>query len=104
MRWTIVPRIADINWGIQQTRDVFPQLWFDAENCEAGIEHIKSYRRKWSENEKRWLSKPDKTEGHSEAADALRQLGQAVANKQFNDSYDYGQDDDFEYADAGWMA
>ena len=104
LRWTIVPRIADINWGIQQTRDVFPQLWFDAENCEAGIEHIKSYRRKWSENEKRWLSKPDKTEGHSEAADALRQLGQAIANKQYNDSYDYGQDDDFEYADAGWMA
>jgi hypothetical protein len=101
--WTIVPRIADINWGIQQTRDLFPQLWIDADNCEAGIEHLKAYRRKWSENEKRWLDKPDKSEGHSEAADALRQLAQAVANGQYAESFDYGDDERDYQGASGWM-
>lgn len=82
--WEIVPRIAQINWGIQQTRDAFPLLSFDKERCHDGLEHLKAYRRKWSENEKRWLDKPDKSEGHSEAADALRQFAQAYANGQLN--------------------
>ena len=83
----IVPRIADINWGIQQTRDVFPMLWFDKEATHKGLEHIRQYRRRWSENERRWLDKPDKSEGHSESADALRQLGQAYANGQIGTKY-----------------
>lgn len=90
--WEIVPRIAEVNWGIQQTRDIFPLLWFDRAKCAKGLEHIRSYRRRWSENEKRWLDKPDKSEGHSEAADALRQLGQAYANGQVGSNYDWGGD------------
>ena len=84
--WEIVPRIAEINWGIQQTRDCFPMLWFDSDKCHAGIEHLKAYRRKWADKERRWLDKPDKSEGHSEAADALRQFAQAYANGQLDDN------------------
>ena len=78
--WEIVPRTPEINWGIQQTRDMFPLFWFDENRCEKGIDHLKAYRKRWSENEKRWLDKPDKAKGHSEAADALRQLAQAYAD------------------------
>ena len=77
VEWTIVPRVQELVWGIQQTRDFFPMLKFDKARCEKGLEHLKAYSRKWSTNEKRWLHVPDKSTGHSEAADALRQLAQA---------------------------
>jgi len=77
--WRIVPRIQDILWGIQQTSDLFPYLWIDETKCAKGLAHLKSYRRKWSNTEHRWTHTPDKSEGHSEAADALRQMAQAFA-------------------------
>lgn len=79
VRFEIVPRIDDVNWGIQQTRDMFPMLWFDEEHCLDGLVHLENYRRKWNERQATWSSVPDKTGGHSEAADALRQLAQAYA-------------------------
>jgi hypothetical protein len=84
IRFEIVPRIDDINWGIQQTRDVFPMLYFDEAQCKDGIVHIEAYRRKWNERQACWSSEPDKTGGHSEAADALRQFAQAYAGGQIN--------------------
>jgi hypothetical protein len=84
VRFEVVPRIEDINWGIQQTRDVFPLLWFDETECKDGIIHIESYRRKWNERQACWSSEPDKTGGHSEAADALRQFAQAYAGGMIN--------------------
>lgn len=84
VRFEIVPRIEDINWGIQQTRDIFPMLFFDETHCKEGIIHIENYRRKWNERQACWSSEPDKTGGHSEAADALRQLAQAYAGGQIN--------------------
>jgi len=77
--WRIVPRIQELNWGVQQTADMFPYIWIDDEKCAAGLEHLKAYRRKWSNTEQRWSHIPDKSEGHSEAADALRQMAQAFA-------------------------
>lgn len=84
IRFEIVPRIDDVNWGIQQTRDVFPLLWFSEEHCKEGIIHIENYRRKWNERQAAWSSVPDKTGGHSEAADALRQMAQAYAGGLIN--------------------
>ena len=78
--WRIVPRIQQLLWGIQQTADMFPYIWIDEEKCAAGLEHLKSYRRKWSNSDGRWSHIPDKSEGHSEAADALRQMAQAFAS------------------------
>ena len=77
--WRIVPRIQDTLWGIQQTSDMWPYIWIDEEKCAKGLDHLKSYRRKWSNSEQRWSHIPDKSEGHSEAADALRQMAQAFA-------------------------
>ena len=74
-----VPRIDDVNWGIQQTRDAFPTYYFDEEHCKEGLIHIESYRKKWNDRQAVWSDSPDKAGGHSEAADALRQHGQALA-------------------------
>lgn len=84
VRFEIVPVIDDVNWGIQQTRDMFPLLWFDEERCKDGIIHIENYRRKWNDRQACWSSTPDKTGGHSEAADSLRQLAQAYAGGLIN--------------------
>lgn len=80
----IVPRIEDINWGIQQTRNVFPMLYFNVECCKEGIRHLELYRKKWNAKQERWSEQPDKAHGHSEAADALRQFAQAYHNGQLN--------------------
>lgn len=78
-RFEIVPRIQDVNWGIQQTRDAFPTYYFDEEHCKEGLAHIENYRKKWNQQQACWSDEPDKAGGHSEAADALRQHGQALA-------------------------
>jgi hypothetical protein len=83
-RFEIVPVIQDVNWGIQQTRDVFPLLVFDETECKDGLVHIENYRKKWNTQMGTWSSTPDKSGGHSEAADALRQFAQAHAGKQLN--------------------
>lgn len=84
IRFEIVPRIEDVNWGIQQTRDVFPMLWFDETHCKEGIVHLEAYRRKWNERQACWSNDPDKAGGHSEAADALRQFAQAYTGGLIN--------------------
>ncbi len=77
-RFATVDRIQDVNWGIQQTRDIFPTLVFDEPHCKAGLIHIAAYRKKWNDRMGCWSDEPDKAGGHSEAADALRQLGQTA--------------------------
>lgn len=77
-RFATVDRIQDVNWGIQQTRDIFPTLVIDETHCKAGLAHISAYRKKWNDRLGCWSDEPDKTGGHSEAADALRQLGQTA--------------------------
>ena len=89
-RFDIVPRIDDVNWGIQQTRAVFPMLVIDSTECKEGVIHLENYRKKWNEQQQIWSREPDKTGGHSEAADALRQFAQAHHNKQINMNYGQG--------------
>lgn len=86
VKFEIVPRIGDINWGIQQTRDIFPMLYIDETECREGVIHVENYKRKWNERQACWSSEPDKSGGHSEAADALRMLAQAYAGGQLNTS------------------
>ncbi len=84
VRFEVVPRIDDITWGIQQTRDAFPLLYIDEEACKEGIVHLDLYRKKWNTIQAVWTDVPNKLDGHSEAADALRQFGQALASGQLN--------------------
>ena len=74
--WVIVPRVADLNHGIQKTRSAFTTYTFDEEGTKPGLVHVGSYRRKWNRAQGGWSSEPNKDDGHSEAADALRQHAQ----------------------------
>lgn len=77
----IVPRINQFQDGIQLTRDLFSQFWFDEEECAEGIAHLDAYHKKWVNASQSWSDMPEKDDGHSESADALRQLAQAINNK-----------------------
>lgn len=74
--WEVLPPVDDINHGIQVTRKQFGTAYFDEEKTKAGINHITLYRKKWNKSTGTWGSQPRKDDGHSEAADALRQFGQ----------------------------
>lgn len=77
----IVPQIDNVNHGINQTRDALAEVWIDETNCADGIPHLELYRKQWNERQATWSSTP-RHDVHSEAADAMRQFGQAMANKQ----------------------
>lgn len=76
-RFVIVPRVTDINVGIQQTRDKFDACWFDAEGCAEGFAALENYHKKWNEQLQTFLDHPDK-DWSSDYADAFRQYGQAT--------------------------
>lgn len=75
-KWEIVPVVDDVTHGIQLTRKVFGQCWFDAEGTKEGIAHLSSYRKTWNERGACWSDTPQHSI-HSEAADSLRQFGQS---------------------------
>jgi hypothetical protein len=78
--WEIVPVVDEVIHGIQATRDVFASCWFDAEACAKGIAHLDNYKKKFNRATGKWqISTPQKVDGHSEAADALRQFGQGYS-------------------------
>lgn len=71
----IVDRVTELQHGIQQTRDDFANYWFDEVECKAGLAHLQMYRKAWNQRLQCWADKPQK-DGHTEAADALRQKAQ----------------------------
>lgn len=80
-RFEVLPRIQELTWGINQTRDIFSTLWIDETECAKGINHLDMYSRKWDNAKSCWRNdEAEKYTGHSEAADALRQYGQSVAS------------------------
>lgn len=76
-RFVVVPRITTLQSGIEATRKHLRSAWFDAEGCRAGIERLRGYRKSYNRSERRYTDQPDKSNGCSEAADALRQWAQA---------------------------
>lgn len=76
-RFTTVPRITELINGINQTRKHMKTAWFDKDGCKEGIARLDSYRKKFSRSENRFTDAPDKSNGASEGADALRQWAQA---------------------------
>jgi len=76
-KFEIVPRIDNKITGIQQTRDMFSQAYFDETECAAGLAHLASYRKEWDKRLGCWKVEP-KHNTDSEAADAFRQWGQSA--------------------------
>ena len=71
----VVPRVADISHGIQQTRDMLGNCWFDETNCKLGINHLDRYRKTYNKTLQKFTDTPVHDE-HSEGADAFRQFAQ----------------------------
>ncbi|MGN7869559.1 hypothetical protein [Paracoccus sp. 22332] len=79
--WRVVPRVHDLQHGIQTTRTHFAQAWFDADGCAAGIDRLTNYRKRWNKMLGRYVDEPVKADGNSEGADAFRQWAQAMEHK-----------------------
>jgi hypothetical protein len=75
--FVIVPRITQLIHGIQSTRKHLKNAWFDKDGCKLGIERIEGYQKKFSKADKCFIDQPNKANGCSEGADALRQWAQA---------------------------
>lgn len=71
----IVPRVTELQHGIQVTRDKFSSYWFDEEGCKEGLVHLEHYSKKWNTITQAWSDQPLK-DVHTEAADAIRQHAQ----------------------------
>ena len=75
--FVVIPRISSLMTGIQQTRAAMKNYFFDEVNCKHGIDRIDGYKKRFSRLANGYIDEPDKTNGCSEAADALRQHAQA---------------------------
>ena len=72
----VVPRIPEKIQAVNKLRQIFKNLWFDESACKDGLMHLDEYKEKWSDTLQCFTGQPDKTGGHSEAADALMQYAQ----------------------------
>lgn len=75
-----MPRITELIAGINMTRKHLKGAYFDQDRCAEGVKRLQGYKKKFSRSENRYLDQPDKSNGCSEGADALRQWAQAKEN------------------------
>lgn len=73
----IVPIITDLNTGIQMTRKHLKGAYFDEVLTKDGVNRIDNYKKRYSTKDNRYIDEPNKANGCSEGADALRQWAQA---------------------------
>ena len=73
----VVPLISELMNGIQQTRAAMKGYYFDEVNCQLGIKRIEGYKKVFSTKDNRYTNRPNKANGCSEGADAIRQHAQA---------------------------
>lgn len=98
-RFVVVPRISYLMDGIQQTRACMRNYYFDQTNCKLGIDRLDGYKKRWNNTESRYVDQPDKSNGCSEGADALRQHAQAkmaglIVSSTKTAGSDYEEDND----------
>ncbi len=84
--WKVVPRVEDLQHGIQLTRAAFSSCWFDETACKEGLLHLENYGKKWNEAAGCWSETPKK-DVHTEAADAFRQFAQGFDGGTSNIGY-----------------
>lgn len=72
----IVPRIADLQTGIETTRNSIGACWFDEEACAEGIICLDNYRKDWNETRGVWRNEPAPSI-YNHGADAYRQFAQS---------------------------
>ncbi|MEO8021082.1 terminase [Polaromonas sp.] len=73
--WEIVPRVNDIQHGIEAVRKVFGQCTFHEPDTKEGLIHLARYKKSWNTRGGCWSQTPFK-DIHTECADAFRQFAQ----------------------------
>lgn len=76
-QFMVVPRITELITGIQQTRKHLKGAYFDEAGTKEGIKRIDGYKKRFSRSDNKFVDQPNKANGCSEGADALRQFAQA---------------------------
>lgn len=74
-RFEVVPRVSDVNNGIELTRERFPTVWMDKENCAHGIAALDAYVRTFNARMNTFTAVPFHNWA-SNGADAFRCYGQ----------------------------
>ncbi|MDB5253864.1 MAG: hypothetical protein JWP27_3033 [Flaviaesturariibacter sp.] len=75
-KFAIVPVITELITGIEMTRKHLKGAYFDEAGAKEGIERIEGYKKRFSRADNRFVDEPNKANGCSEGADALRQWAQ----------------------------
>jgi hypothetical protein len=73
----IVPVITQLIAGVQLVRKHLKGAYIDKTRCKHGIERLDGYKKRFSRIDSRYVDDPDKSNGCTEAADAIRQWAQA---------------------------
>lgn len=77
----VLPRIRNLQLGINATRSVFSRCYFDEVKCADGLQSLRHYRYEVDEHGQ-WSKDPEHDE-YSHGADAFRTLGESIgANTQ----------------------
>lgn len=79
-RVKVLPRPRKKQESINALRTMFPQVWFDAEKCEPGIQALRHYRYDVDEETGQFSNEP-LHDDNSHAADALQQMGAAFVER-----------------------
>lgn len=77
---TICPQIG-VDDGIQAVRGFLDQCWFDAQNCEEGLDCLRQYRREYNDQRETYNNRP-LHDWASHGADAFRYLATGSKFKQ----------------------
>lgn len=77
----VVPRIPNLEEGIEQTRKVFASCWFDQNRCERGIEALSNYQYVFDEKYDTFRPTPLHNWA-SNGADAFRQFAQGYQKEE----------------------
>ena len=75
----VVPRISNINEGIEATRQMFPRVWFDRKGAAELISALRTYQYVYDEKYNTFRQKPLHNAA-SNYSDAFRQIAQGFAN------------------------
>lgn len=76
-KFEVVPRVHNIESGIQATRAQLASAVFCGTRCHQGLKRAQNYRKRWDPVNGRWTEEPLHNDD-SHGADALRQYGQVA--------------------------
>lgn len=79
IRFEVAPKLP-IEDGINATRGIFSQCWFDEDKCDRGIQCLKNYKKKWNDKMKVFSNTPDHNWA-SHGADAMRTFSTTFKRK-----------------------